>query len=90
MNVNGPIRSDQLQHHPPLHPELPATTTGHSHSTPRFWTVSRTYEPEVLAWWNDEVDLGLGEVEEASCKIRAMLNIGVIAPTRKTRMNTKA
>jgi hypothetical protein len=28
MNANGPVRSDQLQHDPPLHPELPATTTG--------------------------------------------------------------
>lgn len=33
--------------------------------------MSRVYEPEVLAWWNDEVDLGLGEVEENSCGIRA-------------------
>jgi hypothetical protein len=34
MDANDPIRSDQLQHDPPLHPELPATTTGRSHSTP--------------------------------------------------------
>jgi hypothetical protein len=40
MNTNSPIRSNQLQHDPPLHPELPATTTGRSHSTPTFWTVS--------------------------------------------------
>ena len=24
MDADDPIRSDQLQHHPPLHPELPA------------------------------------------------------------------
>jgi hypothetical protein len=41
MNANGPVRSDQLQHDPPLHPELPATTTGQSHSTPTSWTVSK-------------------------------------------------
>jgi hypothetical protein len=40
VNANDPIRSDQLQHDPPLHPELPATTTGRPHSTPTFWTVS--------------------------------------------------
>jgi hypothetical protein len=40
MNADDPVRSDQLQHHPPLHPELPATTTGRSNSTPTFWTVS--------------------------------------------------
>ena len=40
MNDNGPIRSNQLQHDPPLHPALPVTTTGMSNSTPRFWTVS--------------------------------------------------
>jgi hypothetical protein len=40
MNDNRPIRSDQLQHDPPLHPELPATTTERVHSTPTFWTVS--------------------------------------------------
>jgi hypothetical protein len=40
MNANHPIRSDQLQHDTPLHPELPATTTGRPHSTPTFWTVS--------------------------------------------------
>ena len=33
--------------------------------------MSRVYEPEVLAWWNGEVDLRLGEIEELSCKIRA-------------------
>ena len=36
MNANDPIRSDQLQHDPPLHPKLPATTTGRSHSTPHL------------------------------------------------------
>ena len=36
MGANDPIRSDQLQHDPPLHPELPATTTGRSHSTPHL------------------------------------------------------
>jgi hypothetical protein len=36
MNANGPVRSDQLQHDPPLHPQLPATTTGRSHSTPHI------------------------------------------------------
>jgi hypothetical protein len=36
MDANDPIRSDQLQHDPPLHPELPATTTGRSHSTPHL------------------------------------------------------
>jgi hypothetical protein len=25
VEVNGPVRSDQLQHNPPLHPELPVT-----------------------------------------------------------------
>jgi hypothetical protein len=40
MNANGPIRSDQLQHDPPLHPELPVTMTGPSRSIPTFWTVS--------------------------------------------------
>src|SRR6202044_3390835 len=43
MDANDPIRSNQLQHDPPLHPELPATTTGWSHSTPTFWTVSHLY-----------------------------------------------
>jgi hypothetical protein len=46
MDANDPIRSDQLQHDPPLHPELPATTTGRSHSTPTFWTVSTDIGPE--------------------------------------------
>jgi SAM-dependent methyltransferase len=32
--ANDPIRTNQLQHHPPLHPQLPTTTTGRSHSTP--------------------------------------------------------
>ena len=36
MDANDPIRSDQLQHDPPLHPALPATTTGRSHSTPHI------------------------------------------------------
>jgi integrase len=45
--------------------------------------MARTYEPDVLAWWNDQVDLGLSEVEEVSCRIRAVLDIG-IAPARKT------
>jgi hypothetical protein len=40
VNANGPIRSGQFQHNPPLHPKLPVTTTGPFHSTPRFWTVS--------------------------------------------------
>jgi hypothetical protein len=40
VDVNDPIRSDQLQHNPPLHPELPATTTERSHSSPTYWTVS--------------------------------------------------
>jgi hypothetical protein len=40
MNANDPVRSSQLQHNPPLHPKLPATTTGRPHSTPIFWTVS--------------------------------------------------
>jgi hypothetical protein len=35
MNGGGPIRSDQFQHDPPLHPALPATTIGRSHSTPQ-------------------------------------------------------
>jgi hypothetical protein len=30
MGANDPIRSDQFQHDPPLHPQLPATTTGRS------------------------------------------------------------
>ena len=34
VRANDPIRTNQLQHHPPLHPELPTTTTGRSHSTP--------------------------------------------------------
>ncbi len=33
--------------------------------------MSRVYEPEILAFWNGEVDLGLAEVEEVSCRIRA-------------------
>jgi integrase len=33
--------------------------------------MSRVYVPEILAWWNGEVDLGLDEVERISCKIRA-------------------
>ena len=49
MNANDPIRSDQLQHDPPLHPELPATTTGRSHSTPTFWTVSSTRSSSAAA-----------------------------------------
>ena len=49
MDANDPIRSDQLQHDPPLHPELPATTTGQSHSTPTFWTVS-IVEKGRTAW----------------------------------------
>jgi hypothetical protein len=36
MNDNSPIRSDQLQHDPPLHSELPVTTTERAHITPRF------------------------------------------------------
>jgi hypothetical protein len=35
MDANDPFRSDQLQHDPPLHPELPAITTGRFHCTPR-------------------------------------------------------
>jgi integrase len=50
--------------------------------------MSRIYEPDVLAWWNDEVDLGLGEVEEVSCKIRAIHNIGVKTPGRKNQTKT--
>jgi hypothetical protein len=36
MNGSGPIRPNQFQHNPPLHPALPATTSGRSYSTPRF------------------------------------------------------
>jgi hypothetical protein len=36
MKANDPIRSDHLQHDPPLHPELPAITIGRSYSTPHF------------------------------------------------------
>jgi hypothetical protein len=39
MNANDPVRSNQLQHNPPLHPQLPAITTGKSHSTPTFGMV---------------------------------------------------
>jgi hypothetical protein len=39
MNADGPVRPDQLQHDPPLHPELPVTPEP-PHGTPRFWTVS--------------------------------------------------
>jgi hypothetical protein len=51
MNANGPVRSDQLQHDPPLHPELPATTTGRSHSTPHLrdglGTHKQTYQERI-------------------------------------------
>jgi hypothetical protein len=40
MNANGPIRSGQFQHNPPLHPELTGPTPRLFNSTPRFWTVS--------------------------------------------------
>jgi hypothetical protein len=30
--------------------------------------MSRVYAPEIQAWWDDEVDLGLAEVEEVSRK----------------------
>ena len=39
-DLMNPIRSDQLQHDTPLHPDLPATMTGRSHSAPTFWTGS--------------------------------------------------
>ena len=35
MGANDPIRSDQLQYDPPLHPKLPAHS-GRSHSTPHL------------------------------------------------------
>ena len=40
MDANDPIRSDQLQHDPLLHPELPVPTYGPPDTTPMFWTVS--------------------------------------------------
>jgi integrase len=47
--------------------------------------MSRVYEPEVLAWWNGEVDLGLGEVEEVSCKIRAATALEETPKRRKAK-----
>src|SRR5450631_1375633 len=43
MNADDPIRSNLFQHDPPLHPELPATKTERSHSTPTFRTASWQY-----------------------------------------------
>jgi hypothetical protein len=40
VNANGSNRSGQFQHDPPPYLELPVTTSGLSHGTPRFWTVS--------------------------------------------------
>ena len=51
MHANDPIRADQLQHDPPLHPELPGYSDRAVHSTPhlldgltgvpKFWNVQR-------------------------------------------------
>ena len=46
--------------------------------------MSRVYEPEIRAWWNDAVDLGLAEVEEVSCKIRAAAALKLKYPPRKS------
>jgi hypothetical protein len=40
MNAKGPVLSDQLQHAPPLYPELPATTTGLVPSSRDSWTIA--------------------------------------------------
>jgi hypothetical protein len=47
MDANDPVRSNQLQHDQPLHSELPATTTGRSHSTPHLLVLGsyRLYVP---------------------------------------------
>jgi hypothetical protein len=39
-DTDRPIRPDQLQHNPPLHPKLPVPCSG-LNTTPRFWSVSR-------------------------------------------------
>jgi hypothetical protein len=48
MDANRPIRPDQLQHDPPLHPKLPATTTGRSHSTPHLLDIAGFDERQRL------------------------------------------
>ena len=45
--------------------------------------MSRVYERDVLTWWNGEVDLGLAELEAASCKIRATYRYDKI-PAKKS------
>ncbi|MGD0103427.1 MAG: tyrosine-type recombinase/integrase [Rhodopila sp.] len=69
-----------------LQEEIGWTTTRMGESYAK--KMAAVYKQEILDWWNDKVDLGLAEVEAASCKIRAAA-VGVTTPAPKTRLKAR-